>query len=336
MKHYIYIKDILGVQTDLAKFAWRYGKAAPEATSDVYRSCLIQVSVHMKKDPAVFSPADIERCDAAFQYFHVNTKENLLFYERALPFHQKLRYALQVRGNHLHVTVGHSYLHLVKLRIMHIHPIGDILSDIVSGLLLKNGYAPLYCASCYLPQTQTSVALFSASGVGKTTTCLELCKQHGALFLSEDVTLTDGKHLISVPWTSSERSRKRRKRGSLDLREKTPPAARLTLCNQAELDRLIVLERGRKAFRGEKNEILRKIRTLNRYLFSYRSAPALLVMQYFDLGVSLPDLEKTERELLEQMTKTASCTLLSLPQEARFADVIVEMLHAEKPKESKQ
>ncbi len=336
MKYYIYIKDILGVQTDLANFAWRYGKAAPEATADAYRKCLIRVCINMTADHAVFSPADIARCDAAFQYFRVNTKENILFYERELPFDQKLRYALQVRGNHLQVTVGHSYLRLVRLRIMNIHPIGDILADIVTELLLKNGYAPLYCASCYLPQMQTSVALFSAPAVGKTTTCLALCKQHGALFLSEDVTLTDGKCLFSVPWTSSVRRRKSRKRGSLDLREKASPAKELAKCDKAKIDRLLVLERGERVFHRDKNEILRKIRTLDRYLFSYRSAPVLLVMQYFDLGVSLSDSEKKERDIQESMTSRAACHFLSLPHGEGFADAILSMLHAEAQKERKQ
>ena len=86
---------------------------------------------------------------------------------------------------------------------MNLHSIGYILTDIAGLIMLRKGFAPVHC-SCF-QSGDNCVLILAAPNTGKTLSTMMCCMEHGAGFLAEDLALTDGKIIYSVPWTSTFR-----------------------------------------------------------------------------------------------------------------------------------
>ncbi len=333
MKYYSHIKNLLGIETNTEEFTWIYGKASPEVTKTEYEKCLIRLSVHITDDKSVFSEKELEECDGNFQHFHVNSKEKKLFYDRGFLFGKKLRYTVSVDGNRVVATVGKSYFKLIKIRFMNIHSIQYILTDTVSGILLKNGYASLYCSACYFPSLEKSAVMFSAPGVGKTTVCMQLCEKYGGTFISEDVALTDGENIFSVPWTNSARNGNKGKSGISDSRQNSFDGVKKMLdsgkiCDRAAVSDIFVLERGKESVSADKEAVYNKVSLLDRYLFHYRCSPAVTVMNYFIPEFSVSEMEEKEKAIHKKLIEGAECRTVTKPDGESFDGVLYGILEA--------
>lgn len=115
----------------------------------------------------------------------------------------KLRYSIEIIENDINVIVNKNYFKYIKYKFMNLHSLGYILTDLISGVLLANGYATLHCSAVNIGQR--SLMIFAPPSTGKTITAIKLCENENAKFISEDIAITDGENIYSVPWTSAFR-----------------------------------------------------------------------------------------------------------------------------------
>lgn len=85
----------------------------------------------------------------------------------------------------------------VPMEIGHLWPVGLHLSNIISmDMLLSEGMVFLHGAAYEMDGK--SVCIFSPGGTGKTSLMKKMLEK-GAKYIAEDVLLTDGKHIYSIP-----------------------------------------------------------------------------------------------------------------------------------------
>lgn len=332
MSYYVHIKGILGLQTDADDFIWLYGKQSPAVSKEEFDACLVKLRIHVTDDKRALSQAEWMACDGKFLPFAVNTEENALCYDRGLVLGKRLRYRIEVKGNEITATVSRSYYKYVKLRVMNIHSVQHILSDIVTGVLLRNGYLSLYCSSVYFPDIQRCALIFSAPGVGKTTTCMELCEKYGGIFVSEDVALTDGDRAWSVPWTNSKRTSQKAQRTKLDRRINDSHAMEQMMkqglvCDSAQVTDVFLLERGNDEI-VESVDVMPKVAMLNHYLFHYRNSPAVTILDYFLPAFSLYEMESQDKEIHEKLLSGVTQNRIVMPEGQYFTDAVYRTLYA--------
>src|SRR5690606_8068706 len=101
------------------------------------------------------------------------------------------------------VYVNPTYYRYITHRVMNLHSVGYILPDLVALLLLRNGYAPRHCSAFRIGSA--TVVVLAPPNTGKTLSTMMACMEHGADFIAEDLAITDGTRLYSVPWTSTFR-----------------------------------------------------------------------------------------------------------------------------------
>lgn len=148
MNYFVYIKNLLGISTNLDSVSWVYGSSAPKTDKDEYEKCKIKINLQVKKTEDVFDKSlNIEDFDR-YNYFYAHRNERKIYYERTFLFNSKLRYSIEIRDDkQIDIIVNKNYFKYIKFKFMNLHSIGYILTDLASGLLLNNGYATLHCSS---------------------------------------------------------------------------------------------------------------------------------------------------------------------------------------------
>lgn len=310
--YYIYCQGFLGVKTDLADFKWVYGSAAPEASAEDYEGCLVRFHIHSMPEKQL---PEIGSCDRGFQAFAWDEGTGKLYYRRTLLSRFEIGYNLSIKGNEVQAEIGTRYLRLVRNRVMNLHGIYYLLSDVANMLLMRNGYLTLYASAVlYAPQNR-GLVFFAPPNTGKTVTAVGLCEHLDYHLVGEDVIITDGKKIYACPWTNSYRKQGRSADSAGSFGRQARPQEIQTSA-QSDVTDLFVLSLGKKKTGEAKTDVLRKIRILNGYLFHYFSSPIVRVLGYFDSTYAAP-WNRYAEELLEQMAEHCSCREL---QEAHTLD----------------
>ncbi|ORJ55879.1 hypothetical protein B5V00_14885 [Geothermobacter hydrogeniphilus] len=172
--------------------------------------------------------------------------------------------------------------------------------------------------------------------------------EHGAGFIAEDLAITDGKTIYSVPWTSTFRYYSSVDQGRLNafINKATkvfPPLELLPLTKPKPIDdyvesrRLIdsapithvaILERGDEGvFHEKSDEAYRKALNLNRYEFNYHRAPMLVAHEFFNPELNLDEACLAERRILRTMVDSAKELLVVRTTDAtRYAGLMLDHL----------
>ena len=260
---YVYCGGILGVKTNYRDFKWIYGSVAPSCSEDVFEECKVKFTVIVEPDKhiSLTNPPD-----GRFQMYSWDKTEKTLFFDRTFFSSIKTAFSIKFEGNSVEAHIGKNYFKYVKLKIMHMHAVYYMLSDIASVLLLKNGMLSLYASAVYYAPEDRCVVCFAPPNTGKTVTAESLCKLSGYKLVGEDVVITDGSRIYSCPWTNSYR----KNGGSFDGagafgRLKT--AEYRPKYSDCKVTDIAVLSLGEPAITPDKQEAEKKISILNGYLF---------------------------------------------------------------------
>lgn len=347
MNYFVYIDRILGVKTNGKEFAWSYGTVAPKSNEEEFNKCKIKIFVDIRKSNDVFDENLDQIQLGKYHYFNANPAESKVYYERNFFGNSKLRYSIEIKENDIYVIVGKNYMKYVKHRIMGLHSMSYILTDIVAGLLLKNGIATIHCSAVNMDDR--SVIIFAPPNTGKTLTSIRLCKNSGYKFISEDFALTDGKNVWSVPWTSTFRYYDDINESKLDtfinkLTSVIPALELVSIKKNKSIDKylgsdnikhfskasdIVVLERGEHKVDLDKIGGFRKIINLNRYEFNYHKAPAIVVMDYFNHGFSPEEMYKREKEILCKLVEQCNYMCISETNALNYSEVIINEMSKE-------
>lgn len=323
--YYVYCKEILGVKTNLHDFKWVYGSVAPICSSDEYDQCKVKLCVYAKPEKEL---PECMSCDQQFQAYKWNQEQKTLFYRRTMFSCLKLGYNIKFADNQVEVWVGKNYLKFVQQRIMNLHGMYYLLSDLANMMLLKNGLLTLYASSVYFSEQKRGLACFAPPNTGKTLTVTKLCERPDYDFVGEDIVITDGEKMFACPWTSSYR-KKASKFDTAGSMQRVNNANVENVCENCDLTDLIVLYSGEKNITSDKNEFLHKASILNGYLFNYYSSPIIKILGYFD-GEYSDEWNEQAKEMLKKMVNTCHCHLIGAGDPLEFSKLIHSVVLGEK------
>lgn len=342
MNYFVYINNILGLKTNAENFSWCYGCVAPKTTEAEYNNCIVRINLSVRKIADVFDESiKLENLDR-YNHFYAELYGQKIYYERNFFINAKNRYSIEIVGNEVDVVVDNNYFKYIRYRFMNVHSLGYILTDIVSGLLLMNGYATLHCSSVSI--ADKALVIFAPPSTGKTLTALRLCEYTGAKFISEDIAITDGDVIYSVPWTSTYRCYNHCKETKTDrfvdalkkkvpLLQLVPPKKRKSihaylnedfLVDSAEITDAILLGKGVHGVIRTDKGFLDNILNLNKYELNYHRSPTMLVMNYFNPDFSVDQMYEAEKLILGKLVRNNTSYRVNAQNALDYSQLIIE------------
>jgi len=248
---------------------------------------------------------------------YYETTDKKVYYEQPLGLGITLRMLLDYDKSE--IIVNNNYHKLVRFNVHCISPPGANLKDLLCLKLLGRGFAPIHSSS--FSYENEGVVIIAPSNTGKTWCVLYAVNNMGCKFLSEDISITNGKEIFGCPWTSTfiDLIDLRGFNRVLQIIFKNFPISRpflrqyinvksnnimgnITL--KAKLKYIFLLVRGEPQIkRLDIDEALKKAIILNRYEFPYRSS-LINALQFFDL-IDVAEFLNKEKKIIEKMIENA-------------------------------
>jgi hypothetical protein len=340
--YYVFADGILGMKSAVGPFQWSFGVGCPAATYEQFAACATKVFVDsISVDSKSFGDGQ------EYHYFKGVPGADAVTYDRRMLLNRQLRLKLAgLRRGDPSIEVNQDYLRFVKHRFMNLHSAGYILTDATVAAMLMRGLATIHASAVAL--SSGVLTIVAPPNTGKTLTALQMCRDHGADFMSEDLVISDGNVIHAVPWTSTFRyypelttdigAKLRRSLvrlspvmellpvGKPDQVQTILPSARV--CPHGKSKWVVFLENAPEGVRElTAAEAARKLLNLNRYEFKYTRSPALTAYEYFNADFSLEALYATEQQILRRLLAGADAALVvSATDPTRFSTLIAEAL----------
>lgn len=316
--YYVYCNEILGVRTNIRDFRWVYGSVAPPSSCEKYEKCKVKFTVCVKPEKQLGS---IESCNKKFQAFSWDDSSKVIYYRRKFFNLVNVGYNIKVENNEVFAEIGENYYRFIQNRVMNLHSIYYLLSDLANIILLSNGFLTMYASAVQNNLTGKSVVCFGAPNTGKTFTAVKLCKTTEYSLIGEDIVISDGRNLYACPWTCSYRKNTSNGVDNAGSGKRINRGAELEFLNSSPLTDVVVLSLGTEKTMTDKSIIFDKASILNGYLFNYYSSPIIKVLGFFDEEKSI-QWQKLADEMLNHVVNISDCHFLQLESATKFADEI--------------
>lgn len=309
------------MKTNIKEFKWSFGSNMPEGTLDEYESCAVKMNIVLED----FNEDDLLSDLGRYHYFNGVPGDDKLYYTRTLPMNKKLRLkAENLLSDEPRLTVNRTYNKLITHRIMNLHSLHYIATDLAALLLLRKGYAPIHCSA--FKAGNATVAIFAPPDTGKTLSTMTACGDFDASFIAEDLAITDGKNIFSVPWTNSfDYYAKNKQEKASGIKEKlinSVPLIKKSSEKQAESEdnglksrallnpqivtHVAILEKGEDGVLPlTESAAVGKLMNLNRYEFNFLRAPLLIAYEFFNPGLVIDDGTVKEKEILSALVRNS-------------------------------
>lgn len=344
LSNYVVCKNVLGIQTNSKYIGWSFGHPSQAVSDEEINKC--GLVVRLIADPLKSNLDELKDLEK-YHYWLGAPGRDELFYERNFFAGTKLRLLVRgIRGGRPEIFANKNYLRFIRFRFNNLHSPGYILTDLVCALLLSKGLCPLHCSGFSIGNS--AVAVVAPANTGKTLTTMRAVYDAGALFLSEDLGITDGENLYACPWTSTfryydELSMSWLLRLKMKLIKVFPPTEFLPVPGDSKTIEKYIDEKRivRKtkithiailARRSGGVEVLDKERArqivlnLNRYEFMYMKSPMLTAYSYFNPEFDVRAMVAAEREILTKLADKATCLLVQSTDPSKFAELILNKL----------
>ena len=298
--YYEYVPGLIGIETNIKGFRWGFGKCKESVNTDNFDKCLIKIHLEEKSDARVFDNVNLANFDFCFRHFKSHPGTKSLIFDQTVGNLIHLRFVLTIKENSVIVTVGKSYMRLVKTKIMNVHPISYILFDVASFLLLQNGLTTIYCSSVHFEDGRNLV-IMSPPNTGKSLTALKLVKEYGAKIIAEDMAVTDGEKIIGATFTN--------------LYRKYDDKSLVSFKNDCvkswfPLDYLVFLQKASLDSSRELTGCSEKIILINHYSLGYYYSPCLRAMNFYNEDIAVSDALEVEKRILLAMQSKCRCFLI--------------------------
>lgn len=322
--YFIASKGILGVKTNIKNFTWSFGTEMPQATKEEYDQCAVRINVVLEN----FNDDEQLKGMGRYHYFNGNPGEDKIYYTRKLALNQKMRVkAENLMSDEAKITVNKAYYKFITHRIMNLHSIHYIVTDLAALLLLKKGYAPIHCSA--FEKDGKTIAIFAPPDTGKTLSATTACMEYGAQFIAEDMAITDGHKIYAVPWTNSfcHYSKNNDKKGG-EASSKNVKKKGLMI---AEVTHIAILEKGAdEVLQLSESVAVSKLMNLNRYEFNFLRAPLLTAYEFFNPGLMIDDATRVELEILSGLSrKSEKVFSLKKANPTHYAKTLVQEMEEE-------
>lgn len=276
--YYVYSNGILGVKSNIKDFKWIYGSVAPYVSREDYQRCEVKFEINLKPEREL--PAVVDY-DKKFQSYYWQERAKTLSCRRTLFGKISIGYDITVNDGSVTVEMGSNYYKLVKKRVMNLHGVYYLLSDLANIMLLNKGYVTLYASALHNSAKKRGIVCFAPPGIGKTVTATKLCEIDEYSLVGEDVVLFKDGVIFACPYTASYRGRKTFLDSSGAL-GRTKKASIDKVSHFANVTDIFLLVNGNPKGIEDKETVLSQIALLNGYLFSYSSSPIVKILGYFD------------------------------------------------------
>ena len=312
VNYYVFCPKLIGVQTSYNSFKWVFGRKAPVVDKSNFEECLIKLRIAVDNDKKIAL-----RCKNfadRFGDYYGNFGGNAVLFNKQLKILGNIAYEISVSDNTVDVVIGKRYLRYVKYKFMHLHPMYYILFDFVSAMLLKRGYLPIYSSAVKLKSGKTAV-MIAPPNTGKSLTSLKLVNDYGALPIAEDVAVTDGERIWSVPYTDTYRNYGRFVSNINRSFNEEPE----------RIDCLYWLSHGDSNIVTISEQEFPKMQIVNDYLLSYAKSPAIDAFCFFNGCFKNTELLEIERSIILKMFANINASFIFENNALRYADVIASL-----------
>lgn len=315
--YYENISGIIGVKTNIKGFFWGFGSCAKPVSQEAFDQCLIKVILDVRADREVFGGIDPGDYNCDFRHFKAAPEQSSLLFDQTVKKVLSLRYVLTVSDDTVRMTVGKTYLKMIRAKLMYVHPVAYILFDVVALLLLRKGMTTLYCSAVRLSDGRSAVFM-APPNTGKSLCALKLRKDFGAKIIAEDMAVTDGTRLWGAPDTNLYRNYKDR---SLMAFDQSEVDAKLDT-----VDYLAILQKAAACTVETPDDFEKKLLLLNRYSLGYYYSPCVRALGYYNSSVSVANAESAEERILKQLMSNADCVLLKNKDPMQFSNQIMSYI----------
>ena len=345
--YFVACPGVLGVRTNIQNFKWSFGTSMPTTSRKEFDKCALRLRVEASKD---FELPPVEQRVGKYHYWSGAPDRDAIYYDRSFMLGARLRLAATgLLSDEPVVRVNETYRKRISHRFMNLHSLGYILTDMAGILLLHKGFAPLHCSA--FRNEDATVVIAAPPNTGKTLTAMMACMQHQAEYLAEDLAVTDGRSIFSVPWTSTFRYYKQVDRSLLAkaknrLTKIVPPIELLTaskpkpiteyveprqMVERSMATHLVILQRGEESVHAvDLPEAYRKVRNLNRYEFNYPRAPLVVAHEFFNPELDIAGACHAEDEILTGLVQNVEHRLVVQSTDpTRYADMILQAVEGE-------
>lgn len=310
---YEHIPSLIGVKTNAAHFRWGFGQCSEPVAESVFERCRFKVIVEVTSDKHVFDGVAPGDYPLSFRHFMAADNGRSVMFEQSLKRAAALRYVLTVSGNTVKVTVGSTYMRLIKAKMMYVHPIAYILFDVISLLLLQNGLTTLYCSAVKLQNGKTVVCL-APPNTGKSLCALKLRKDYRAEIIAEDMAVTDGTSLWGAPHTGLYRN--------YHDRSLSDAGREQSLFASDKIDVLAFLQKGKGKSEKKLADAAERLLLLNHYSLGYYYSPCVRVLNYYNRAFSIETAQAEEKRILQKLTDNTEQLWLENADPMQFSEQI--------------
>ena len=338
---------VLGVRTNIENFKWSFGTSMPTASREEFENCEVRLRVETSKDLEL--PAAEQRI-GKYHYWSGADGRDAIYYDRSFLMKSRLRLeATGLLSDEPVVRVNETYRRRISHRFMNLHSLGYILTDMAGVLLLHKGFAPLHCSA--FRHGESTVVIAAPPNTGKTLTSMMACMQDEADYIAEDLAITDGANVFSVPWTSTFRYYKQVdtsyfSRAKNWLTKLVPPIELLTaskpnpitdyieperMVSKSPVTHLVILQRGEESVHAvDVPEAFRKVRNLNRYEFNYHKAPLVVAHEFFNPELDIEGACRAEDNILQGLIQNVDhCLVVQSTDPTRYSQMILRAIQNE-------
>ena len=310
--NYVHVPGLIGIRTNIPGFRWGFGECSAPAPEDAFESCKIKVFLEEKKDRDVFADTDLASCTGTFRDFKAKPESGSIVFDKKIgPV--CLRFSISVQENCVRVVVGRSYLRLIRLKLMYIHPIAYVLFDVVSLLLLQQGMTTLYGSAACLRSGKTAFCA-AAPNTGKSLTVLQLQQKHGARIIAEDMAVTDGVSIWGAPYTGLYRNyHDDDLKGNLQQPEEVYAQS---------VEAVFLLQKGSPDRELQSDDFLHQLVLINRYSLGYYYSPCVRVLDFYNRGFNMQTAQAAEEKILGRLVSSARTMIIQRQNSLDFAPAI--------------
>jgi hypothetical protein len=310
---YVNVTDIIGIRTNISGFRWAFGKCDNPVPDELFEQCKIKVFLKETGDKHVFDDLDMNLYKYSFRDFKLHPLSKSLIYEKNIKRVVKLRFAISIQGDCVHVTVGKSYMKYIKIKLMYIHSISYILFDVVSMMLLNQNMTTLYCSACHLNNGNTVVCI-APPNTGKSLTALKLQNEFGSEIIAEDMAVTDGERI----WGANNTKLYRNYHDDHLKQTKTM----IPISVPQEIHSLFLLQKGASDFETTEGDMLAKIVLINRYSLGYYYSPCVRALDYYHEDFSIATAMEMEEKILSRFVNKSKICVVQRRNSMDFAEYI--------------
>ncbi len=340
--YYVASPGVLGVRTNIENFSWSFGTSMPTTSREEFEQCDVRLRVESSKD---LQQPPAEHRIGKYHYWSGTNGRDAIYYDRSFLLGARLR--LEATGlltDEPVIRVNETYRRRISHRFMNLHSLGYILTDMAGILLLHKGYAPIHCSA--FRHGDATVVIAAPPNTGKTLTSMMACMENEADYIAEDLALTDGVNVFSVPWTSTFRYYKNVdtsyfSRAKNWLTKLVPPIELLggskpnpitdyvppeRMVSKSPVTHLVILQRGEQSVHSvEAPEAFRKVRNLNRYEFNYHKAPLVVAHEFFTPELDIDGACRAEDEILTGLIQNVDhCLVVQSIDPTKYAEMILD------------